>query len=317
MKTEHIFSLILIMSFMVIPGWAQKKKQQDIEAIKAMCGCHEVKFNFAETFAVEKDYEFHKNYSSGAIEYIFPVEETKDKIVIQHILVVGGDRMVKHWRQDWLYENTDLYHYYMDNNWKYSSLPKDAVKGQWTQLVYQVDDSPRYGGSASWVHVDGRHYWEGVADAPLPRREYTKRDDYNLTKRRNHQEITDYGWVHEQDNDKIIRNAKGDQLLAREKGWNTYTRVEENKCQPAIDWWANQQMYWADVRYSWDVLFGTKQTLTLKKKVQDKPLYQRLFALGNELIEETDYDSAIARQKIRETIELYLNGEAQFVSLID
>ena len=317
MKTIHLFSLIITTLLLTVPSWAQKKKQQDIEAIKSMCGCHEVKFNFAETFATEKDYEFHKNYSSGAIEYIFPVEETKDKIVIQHILVVGGDRIVKHWRQDWLYENTDLYHYHMDNNWKYSSLPKDEVKGQWTQLVYQVDDSPRYGGSASWVHVDGRHYWEGVADAPLPRREYTKRDDYNVTIRRNHQEITDYGWVHEQDNDKIIRNAEGDQLLAREKGWNTYTKVEDDKCQPAIDWWAKQRTYWADVRYSWDVLFGTKQTLTLKKNVQDKLLYQRLFALGNELSEEANYDSAIARQKIRETIELYLNGEAQFVSLID
>ena len=90
--------------------------------------------------------------------------------------------------------------------------------------MYQVDDSPRYGGTASWVHVDGRHYWEGVADAPLPRREFSKRDDYNVMKRINHQEITTDGWLHEQDNDKILRDEKGDHLIAREKGWNTYTK---------------------------------------------------------------------------------------------
>ena len=27
------------------------KKQQDVKSIKAMCGCYEIKFNFAETFS--------------------------------------------------------------------------------------------------------------------------------------------------------------------------------------------------------------------------------------------------------------------------
>ena len=31
-------------------GFSQDKKQQDIKSIKSMCGCYEVKFNFAETF---------------------------------------------------------------------------------------------------------------------------------------------------------------------------------------------------------------------------------------------------------------------------
>ena len=103
---------------------------------------------------------------------------------IQHLLVVGPpdqQMVIKHWRQDWIYENTNFYMFNGDNQWQFVNKPKSEVKGQWTQKVYQVDDSPRYQGSASWVHVDGKSYWENITSAPLPRREYTKRSDYNVT----------------------------------------------------------------------------------------------------------------------------------------
>ena len=75
--------LLILFCLTLSTAHAQKKKKQDIDAIKAMCGCYEVSFNFAETFAEDKDYEFHDNYHSGALEYVLPVEETKDKIVLQ------------------------------------------------------------------------------------------------------------------------------------------------------------------------------------------------------------------------------------------
>ena len=70
--------------------------------------------------------------------------------------------------------------------------------------VFQVDDGPRYQGSGTWVHVDGKSYWESTTPAPLPRRERDIRN-YNLTIRGNRVEIMDYGWAHIQDNSKIIR----------------------------------------------------------------------------------------------------------------
>ncbi|TRX58428.1 hypothetical protein FNH22_13870 [Fulvivirga sp. M361] len=301
--------VILMLCLAAFTSQAQKKKKQDIEAIKAMCGCYEVKFNFAETFATAKDYTFHDNYRSGALEYVFPVEETKDKIALQHLLVIGDTMIIKHWRQDWVYENTDLYVYDKDNSWKYKNLPKESVKGQWTQKVYQVDDGLRYEGSSSWVHVDGRHFWENTADAPLPRREFSQRDDYNVMVRRNRQEITGTGWVHEQDNGKVLRKGNtADHLLAREKGWNTYDKVEESKCRLAQNWWAEKQAYWADVRYVWDELFASKKTLTFKKKVDDKVLFMKLFALQDETL-NGDYDTSTARKRIAETIQSYLTSK--------
>lgn len=296
-------------------AYGQKQKKEDLAAIQAMCGCYDIRFNFAETFAPDKDYEFHENYTSGALEYVFPISETKDKIVLQHLLVIGDTMIIKHWRQDWLYENTDFYEFDKENTWKYVSKTPAEVKGQWTQKVYQVDDSPRYEGSATWVHVDGKDYWESEADAPLPRREFSKRKDYNVMTRINRQEITAYGWVHEQDNDKIIRSEDGDVLLAQEKGWNTYTKTDDSKCDVAKKWWDKNQAYWADVRLVWDELFAQKKTLAINMKVDDKILFQRLFALEKEMIAAQPYNSEVAQTKIKEAIQKHLKSDQMLTSL--
>ena len=148
-------------------GYAQSKKKQDIEAIKSMCGCYEVKFNFAETFSPDDRYEFYDNYTSSGLEWVQLVEDEKNKISMQHLLIVGPGAIVKHWRQDWVYQNTDLYVYDKDNTWTYTKLSPKEVKGQWSQKVYQVDDGLRYEGSATWVHADGKSFWESTSDTTI------------------------------------------------------------------------------------------------------------------------------------------------------
>lgn len=259
------------------------KKQKDIASIKSMCGCYEVQFNFAETFQYAKDTANYKPSNTKhdyGLEWVELVEETPNKLMLQHLLIVSDDMIIKHWRQDWLYQNTDLYTYNIENNWKYNKLSKEEVKGQWTQKVFQVDDSPRYEGTASWVHIDGKDYWMNTTDAPLPRREYTKRKDYNVLKRRNIHEITTSGWLHEQDNNKIIRNEnEKDIVLAQEKGIDTYTKVEDSKCIAAQNWWKDNNGLWKNVRTKWQTIFAENKDLTLEKKVSNKPLYSLLFDL--------------------------------------
>ena len=282
----RLTSIIILFSLLVIGSVnAQTKKEQDIKAIKSMCGCYEVSFNFAETFNYSKDstYQPSKTKNDRALEWVQLVEEDKNTVVMQHLLLVGtrnNKRIIKHWRQDWFYENRDFYMYNADNTWTYVRKPAKAVAGQWTQKVYQVDDSPRYEGSASWVHVDGKSYWENTTSAPLPRREATTRNDYNLTIRGNRQELTDYGWVHDQDNKKVIRKSgEEDVILAEEKGWNTYTKVDNSRCEAATKWWDENGAVWSNVRKSWDKVFAKKTDLSLKSKVEEKRLFQHLFAL--------------------------------------
>ena len=261
---------------------AQSKLKKDIASIKQMCGCFEITFEFSETFIYSKDslYQPSKNKTDRGLEWAQLVVDEKDRITIQHILQVGDSSdpyIVKHWRQDWLYQNQEFYHYDGDNNWKYVKLPKQDVKGQWTQKVFQVDDSPRYEGSSSWVHIDGKSYWENYTDAPLPRRERTIRSDYNVLNRGNRHEIKEIGWVHDQNNKKIVRSENKDLVIAMEKGYNTYRRVEDEKCSAASNWWEENNEKWELVRLKWDEVFSRNRQLSLKSQVDDKPLFMYLF----------------------------------------
>lgn len=276
-QTVLALALLVTMS-----GWSQNKKAEDVKAIKSMCGCYEVKFNFAETFkyATNEDYVPSPTKYDHGLEWVELVEDQPNKIVMQHLLIVSDTMIVKHWRQDWLYENTDLYMFDKETSWKFTQLPKSAVKGQWTQKVFQVDDSPRYEGTASWVHVDGRHFWENTTDAPLPRREHTIRKDYNVLKRTNRHEITNYGWLHDQDNDKIVRDENGkDVVIAREKGIDTYTKVDDKKCVAAQKYWAEHKAMWKNVRDKWAAVFSRNKNLDLHAKVNKQSMFLYLFDL--------------------------------------
>jgi hypothetical protein len=299
MKKLIISSLLIVIAISVN---AQSKKTKDKNAIKEMCGCFEVTFNFAETFNYSKDstYKPSKIKIAKGLEWAGLVTDDKNKISIQHILQVGNPAkpmIVKHWRQDWLYQNTDFYMYNGDNNWIYQKAEKRNVKKQWTQKVYQVDDSPRYEGSGSWVHVDGKSYWENTTTAPLPRREYTKRSDYNITLRGNRHEITSNGWVHDQDNSKILRKeGKEDVIIAKEKGYNTYKKVADSKCKAAEDWWIANTNKWQLVRNKWDEVFNRNTNLSLVTKVDNKPLYKHLFS---EKVQEEKEMSAIIESFVK------------------
>lgn len=287
---------ILSMTISLFGQTEKSKKQQDIEAIKGMCGCYEVSFKYTETFAPEIDYEKHLDYTSGALEWAELIEDENNKLSIQHLLLVSDTMIIKHWRQDWEYENQNVFYYDKDNTWKFKTLPEEDVKGQWTQKVFQVDDSPRYSGSATWIHADGKHYWENKTDSPLPRREYTKRKDYNVMLRGNRHEITDSGWLHEQDNDKVIReDAQEDVLLAQEKGYNVYTKVADEKCKTAKNWWINNNKFWAKVRTSWDAIYNRTGELTLRKSIDKQPLFMHFYSLEKENAKRSDISTLLQK----------------------
>ena len=276
MNIKNLLLFFILLSFLNLN--AQNKKDND--AIKKMCGCYEIEFNFAETFQFSNDsnYVKSKNYNAKAIEYAKLIKDEKGHISIQHLLVMDN-YVIKHWRQDWIYENRNLLKYDANNSWKNILKSKKDVKGQWTQKVFQVDDSPRYEGTSSWVHVDGKSYWENSSYAPLPRREYTKRNDYNIMIRGNRHEIVDQGWIHDQDNYKVIKDSESnfEEIIAGEKGYSTYTKVDESKCSAAITWWNDNNAKWSFVRNKWNSIYSKNDDISLKGTVEDKPLFLFLF----------------------------------------
>ena len=262
---------------------SQSKLKKDSNAIMNMCGCFEVSFNFSETIKLNNrdDYVPSEDYQTTPVyELAIPIKKSKNEISIQHILQVGDENyrsIVKHWRQDWLYQNEDLYLYDKDNNWTYKNLSRSDVKGQWTQKVFQVDDSPRYEGTSSWVHVDGKSFWENQTSAPLPRREFSKRKDYNVLIRNNRHEITNYGWFHGQNNEKVDKvNDTKKESLALEVGYNYYKRVDDEKCKYAKDWWLENEKKWSVVRGIWDEIYSQNKDLSLKSNIDGRRLYEYL-----------------------------------------
>lgn len=279
---KYIIITILLVSNLNL--FSQIKKQKDVEAIKSMCGCYEVTFKFAETFNYSKDstYTPSKNKIAYAVEWIDLTYIDKNNLIIQHILQMGKDSnayIMKHWRQDWNYQNREFLIYDHNNIWNKLEANYNSTKGQWTQKVFQVDDSPRYEGSASWAYIDDKIFWENNVDAPLPRRERSIRSDYNVLNRGNRIEITNEGWIHKQNNQKILRSdTANDVLIASEYGINSYVKINNERCKYAKIWWNKKSEKWKIVRKEWELVFEQNDTISLKPNHEDKPLWEYLFS---------------------------------------
>ena len=300
---NYFFLYIFLISFSFVNS--QSKLKKDTNAIMKMCGCFEVTFNFSETINLNnrENYKPSEDYQTSPVyELAIPIKQDKNHISIQHILQVGDDNyrsIVKHWRQDWMYQNKNLYIYEKDNKWNYKKLNKSNYKGQWTQKVYQVDDSPRYEGSSSWIHVDGKSFWENTTPAPLPRREFSKRKDYNVLLRSNRHEITNYGWFHGQNNEKVDRiNSSEEEVLAFEVGYNYYKRVANDKCKYAKEWWLENEKKWEIVRNIWTEIYSQNKNLSLKSEYNGKRLYEYLL-FSNEYNDYSEIDKLISSYIIK------------------
>ena len=299
------------LSLLLLSAIALQGQQKAREHIKAMCGCYEVTFEYAETFAPSPDYEFHDRYKMGGLEWITLDEDRKDHLVIQHLLVVGDTMVIKHWRQDWTYEDDQLLAYQKNLEWKKKSLPSSQTNGTWTQQVFQVDDSPRYEGSGSWHEAAQGAYWRSTADAPLPRREAKKRDDYNVMQRRNEHRLTEDGHVHDLDNAKIIRGPEGDSLLVREKGRNYYRKVNDENCDPARKWWKEHRPFWEVVRNKWAAVQDSLDYITVAKEKDGKKLWQALFALDRKHHQGEPLPQDELESTVSSIIDSYVSDEPQ------
>jgi hypothetical protein len=283
---------------------------QTPDNINNLCGCFNVEFKYAETFSPDENYKFHeREIINGGLELIFPVEATDKKIVLQHLLVITDKMIIKHWREDWTYENPVIWIYQGNKTWKKEIQRPEAVKGKWTQAVWEVSDEPRYQGTSQWLNANGQNFWLSTTDAPLPRREYSVRSDYNLLNRTNRIIINDSGYRHEQDNKKIIKENGKERLLVEEKGLNTYVKAPEATCAAAKLWWEQNKVYWEKVRSIWEEKIANLTVIKMETKVNDKVLHEYLmdqakeFADGKIPVAELD-------AKIKIYIDMFLNKQA-------
>lgn len=297
---------------MNIVAWAQSPAappKVDREAIAAMAGCYEIEFNFRETVALKPGYKLTEPYIEDAVEWVQVVVNEPDHIVLQHLLIdESSGAVIKHWRQEWCWQERNLLEFRDRNTWVRQTLSEDQARGTWTQKVYQTDDSPRYQGYGRWVHTANMSLWEShPTRRPLPRREYTQRDDYQTLLAINRHIITPAGWVHEQDNTKIVCDQNGNpvEAISREIGLNRYVRVDEAQGQIARKWWAQRGRTWNEVCRVWDDTYSASPVLKLQKQVDDQPL-SRVLARQVYLLSENNAAPDQVRRQVRATIDAYI-----------
>jgi hypothetical protein len=269
----------------------------DRRAILAMLGEYQVSFNFNETVVLKPGYERKDPKHAGGFETVVLVEDNGSSISMQHILV-AGDTVVKHWRQDWVFEQPSHWTYVGDQRFEHRERDPDAVPGTWTQLVYEVDDGPRYTGSGRWNHRYGASTWTSERTwRPLPRREYTTRLDYQLLNVENRHTITPQGWTHEQDNTKVIRNNVKDVVLVRESGFNDYRRISGFDFSEGLAYWKETIPFWSAVRARWDKALSDKNTLILAFPTGDSNLNTAVLSLADEYRTKPDSDAHLSAFK--------------------
>lgn len=254
---------------------------RDREAILAMQGEYLVDFAFDETVLLAPDYERAPAQRSGGDEVVIVVEDTPAKIVLQHLLVdTRSGHVTKHWRQDWMYQAPRRWEFASDQTWRMRDIPAGRIQGAWTQCVYEVSDAPRYCGTGRWNHRYGVSTWTSDRSwRPLPRREYTKRDDYNAMNVENRHTIVPGGWTHEQDNTKVVRRPDGgtERTIAREFGFNDYQKDTDVDFSSAYHYWNATKDYWAKVRARWDALLADPAGLRMKTEIDGMAMIIPLF----------------------------------------
>ena len=262
------------------------KKSKDRLAILSMVGEYRVSFEFIETFGSKNNYKLDNPYQSWGTEMVIVLNDEPNYISLQHIMMmyfkgedgsISGPYIQKHWRQDWTYEDSKILNYRNDKIW--DLLIVDDYQNTWSQSVYQVDDSPRYESYGMWLHSEEGSRWISKATPrPLPRREFSVRDDYSLLSGLNKITVMPWGWVMEELNEKIIFPNK---YHGSEFGIARYQRISNYDFTPARDYWDDTKEYWSIVRGKWSEILS-QDKVCLLKDVEGKPMYMYKFEFAED-----------------------------------
>ena len=253
----------------------QSQFERDRQSILAQVGDYKVRFDMRENVPFVAGYEPLDPKTSGGHEIVRVVYDEGDKISLQHILVMehGGETVViKHWRQDWVYEPQTVLTYAGPSEWNLTPVSAEARKGAWSQTVWQTDDSPRYGGVGQWTYRNGVPEWTSDATwRPLARRDAVRDPIYDRYEGVNRHALTPDGWVHIQDNMKMgpAQGDEGDLIVyVHEDVVNTYRKFDGFDPKPGEDYWAATKDYWAAVRDAWDEAIARSNGVHLEEEPQ-------------------------------------------------
>ena len=299
----------------------QSDFERDRHAILAMAGPYRVSFDFLEVARFDPALKPDAPYQSWGTEYVFVSEDSGNFIALQHVLVMrvvqkdGSESepfVTRHWRQEWRYEADAALVFEGLNAWTLRKIPEELRRGAWVQSVYQVDDSPRYAAQGRWQHSDSFSTWiSEETRRPLPRREWSVRNDYQVLVGTNRHTITPTGWMQEENNLKLALEESGKPreavpYLAREYGVARYERIKDYDFSPGKAYFEKTEPFWAEVRAAWTEI-GLHGGFVLKNPVDQRQLFVPFFEYAERLADGEPFVVEDARSFIEKILrETYL-----------
>jgi hypothetical protein len=280
-----------------------------------------VSFHFLESLGFAPDHQPTRPYYSWATEQVRVLEDTGRFIRLQHTLVMFFNptdgatpepMVTKHWRQDWTFEDDNLHTFRGNNTWARRRPSAAEFTGAWSQAVFQVDDSPRYEALGQWEHRGNLSVWTSErAWRPLPRREHTVRQDYDVMEGVHRIVLTPTGWLHEQNNWKRVADELGaggtdPQFVGAEIGLDRYERITAPSLGAADEYWRKTAPYWAAVREAWADVFSQHDRFSLHVEVNGTKLFEEHFGFAEKLTAGQPTDVPELKQHARATIDAFL-----------
>ena len=289
---------------------------RDRNAIRAMAGTYRVTFDFLEIVPFTVQEKRNAPYQSWGTEKVYVDSDDGNAISLVHILEmriiqqdgsISEPMVTKHWRQDWRYQPTHIVEYRGHDRWERRKLSAAESKGAWSQTVYQVDESPRYASVGRWQHAASFSTWlSGETWRPLPRREWSVRDDYHVLIGSNRHTIEPAGWVQEENNLKAaLADNKSEAISykAREYGVARYERIRDADFNAADRYYERTRAFWDQVRDEWSDVFAKQGEVTLKGPVDKLGLFRPLFARAEEIHQKGAASPEENRKTIRDALK--------------
>ncbi|GAA6185316.1 DUF6607 family protein [Aliiglaciecola sp. NS0011-25] len=312
------------------PGWLSLQQEgiseyeKDRRAILAMAGPYRVSFDFLETVGFTPDYSPSRPYQSWGTEYVYVAEDKGDFISLQHVMVmyfiqddgsISEPMVMKHWRQDWQFQKRDLFVYAGNHKWQHKKYNRKTVKGTWSQSVFQVDDSPRYESFGKWQHNDNFSTWLSAKTwRPLPRRESSVRNDYQVLEGTNRHTILPSGWVQEEENVKLVLDSDGKAAaqtpyLAKELGLARYERIIDHDFSEGDKYWQKSEPFWSDVREVWRKTIDENDSLIIHKTVDDNYMFMPFFNEAQNIVDGQTYQTNTGKAQIKKMLSPFIEVE--------
>ncbi|MFO7324901.1 MAG: hypothetical protein DIU62_004205 [Pseudomonadota bacterium] len=265
-------------------------QERDRRAILAMAGTYRVTFDFLEVATFPDEGQRPRPYQSWGTEKVYVDRDEPGFVSLVHILemrVVGEDGRIsepmvtKHWRQDWRYEPAYVIEHEDGRRWRRRTLSAEERRGAWSQTVYQVDESPRYGSVGRWEHNASFSSWIGGETArPLPRREWSVRNDYQLLYGTNRHTILPRGWLHEENNLKRTVGNAPLPYVGREYGVARYERIVDADFAAADRYYEATREFWDAVLEVWEDVWSTNEVVEVTANSDQSGAFAGLFQLA-------------------------------------